>query len=71
MLKLSWQSPTDAFQNNFVVGNVESIFRLWFHFKQAELLVPLDVMVTNLNGEAIAMYKGIGEAYCLCSDTHK
>ena len=52
MLKIEWNTVSDNFEHNFVIGNVESIWRLHFlltHLDQTKLggSYPKNIKVFN------------------------
>ena len=74
MLKIEWDTVSDNFEHNFVIGNVESIWRLYFlliHIEEKKVggSYPKNIKVSNLSGVEIPMNKGICEAYSIAERT--
>ena len=73
MLKLQWDTVTDKFEHNFVIGNVESIWRLFFLFKNLKTGIPepINVKMFDLSGIEVNTKEGISEAYALSERTKR
>jgi len=76
MLKIQWDTVTDKFEHNFVIGNVESIWSLYFLLLNIDKnktggSFPINIKVYDLSGNEIDMKKGISESYAYAEKTHR
>lgn len=66
MYKISWGRKSDKYHRTFLlVPDVHALFDVWFvvtGYGRDDGCTPIDVIVTNLDGDEVDMKKGLSEA---------
>jgi hypothetical protein len=63
MYKITWGMESDKFQTNFILcPDYQSVFNAWWiitGYGRRDRLTPVDVVVSDLEGNVVDMTKGI------------